>query len=694
MLAALDCECIESRVADYVRGTLSAIDARAIDEHISVCADCQLLVDQQIVSACFAPPVEPSPPSPHESSSSTAILTVSFVPPVVDKSATVATVPVAIPAGPDVLTTAPKVDSVLAIATTSEKSEIALDPKPKVTARPADAKSLRETLLSVPWWVVSAAFHVLVIMLIGLISMTFVPPNSDDTVVVVTPLLKESKLQLDAEQRRADATALLAKNETVPTDPTSKIQCDVTVPADVLATANLSDHFETINPEGTDSHGAFGNPDAHVFQALRGDDDAAGGGGTNGADFDALIGAGGGATRGSGGGFGGGTGTGFGTDSGSGGGCFGQRNGKGREFLIKRHGGSPATEAAVDRALNWLARHQSSDGHWDIARLQGGNTESGGFANDECIAPLAVLAFLGAGHTPKAGKYKDNVKRGIDWIISRQAANGSIKLGGATDKLGLSFISGRQGAAYTYSEALATLALAEAYGMTNDQRLGDAAQRGINFLASIQESDGGWSHYGCKSTSVVGWVVMALKSAKIAKLNVPPQTFQNALKYLDFVTEKNRDGYYGLSGYGGPKQYFYHQGYTMMAVSMVCYQFMGRGHDTEHQAELLVTQPPAWTTKSDFNGRPQNFYHWYYGTLGMFQIGGESWEKWNAALLKTLLPNQRTSSVPNDGSVGDVSGSWDPVTTWDPSGGRVYTTAMGALCLEVYYRYAQVNAHK
>ena len=46
-----------------------------------------------------------------------------------------------------------------------------------------------------------------------------------------------------------------------------------------------------------------------------------------------------------------------------------------------------------------------------------------------------------------------------------------------------------------------------------------------------------------------------------------------------------------------------------------------------------------------------------------------------------------------DGSDRDVDGSWDYEK--DPYGGkiswsrcgRVYTTALGALCLEVYYRY-------
>ena len=101
---------------------------------------------------------------------------------------------------------------------------------------------------------------------------------------------------------------------------------------------------------------------------------------------------------------------------------------------------------------------------------------------------------------------------------------------------------------------------------------------------------------------------------------------------------------------------------------------------------MLIAEPPVWDRGKFTAQEPQGFYHWYYGTLAMFQTGDTYWNKWNAALQKTLLPSQR-SGGPKDGSPQDVDGSWDPVTYWDATGGRVYSTAMGALCLEVYYRY-------
>ena len=73
-----------------------------------------------------------------------------------------------------------------------------------------------------------------------------------------------------------------------------------------------------------------------------------------------------------------------------------------------------------------------------------------------------------------------------------------------------------------------------------------------------------------------------------------------------------------------------------------------------------------------------NEYYWYYGTLAMMQHGGPEWEEWNAALRDLLISEQETS--------GHAAGSWKPRPPWGPYGGRIYSTAVNTLCLEVYYR--------
>jgi hypothetical protein len=73
-----------------------------------------------------------------------------------------------------------------------------------------------------------------------------------------------------------------------------------------------------------------------------------------------------------------------------------------------------------------------------------------------------------------------------------------------------------------------------------------------------------------------------------------------------------------------------------------------------------------------------NLYYWYYGTLAMYQYGGKPGERWNAAVRDPLIDQQVAD--------GDNAGSWDPNGPWGRYGGRLYSTAVATLTLEVYYR--------
>jgi hypothetical protein len=75
-----------------------------------------------------------------------------------------------------------------------------------------------------------------------------------------------------------------------------------------------------------------------------------------------------------------------------------------------------------------------------------------------------------------------------------------------------------------------------------------------------------------------------------------------------------------------------------------------------------------------------DYYLWYNCTLAMFQAGGEPWDRWNPIVRDTIINLQRHD--------GCARGSWDPSSKWGRTGGRIYTTALAVLTLEVYYRYA------
>jgi hypothetical protein len=368
---------------------------------------------------------------------------------------------------------------------------------------------------------------------------------------------------------------------------------------------------------------------------------------------------------------------------GGGGGTFGTRSGGGKKRALLKGGGTAKTESAVDAALRWLMRHQEKDGRWDAVKY-GATPEVGkgnGFnwGHDAAMTGLSTLAFLSAGHTPKIGKYKNTVKTAIDWILAKQKPNGTF-------------------GENIYEDAICTLAIAEAFGMFPDPKIKIAAQKGVDYLLN-PNADIHWGLAKDKvpySTSVLGWVLMAMKSAKIAGLVVPEEVFPKYKAHLELATSKDQSGNYDHVKYSIPGGLMFDANKndnTMTAIGMLMYEYLGvKRHDLSVMADRIIKDLPAWGGAiNDSSWGVDNFdmYHWYYATLALFQYGGDHWKKWNKALSDTLVGAQNKGG-PLDGSLQDIDGSWDPIDQWGRKQGRVYTTAMGAFCLEVYYRYETV----
>src|SRR6185312_7318531 len=110
------------------------------------------------------------------------------------------------------------------------------------------------------------------------------------------------------------------------------------------------------------------------------------------------------------------------------------RNASDRLSLIEGQGGNAKTEAAVVAALNWLVAAQSRDGRWSANQFGAGQEQmvlgqdrgGAGRNADTGISALALLAFLGAGHSHLQGEYRDTVRRGVDFLLRTQAADGSL----------------------------------------------------------------------------------------------------------------------------------------------------------------------------------------------------------------------------------------------------------------------------
>jgi hypothetical protein len=186
-------------------------------------------------------------------------------------------------------------------------------------------------------------------------------------------------------------------------------------------------------------------------------------------------------------------------------------------------------------------------------------------------------------------------------------------------------------------------------------------------------------------------MVMALKSGVMAGLDVDKSAFRGAVDWIDKMTDPE----FGKVGYqqrgGMPARTTAMQdkfpaanSEALTAVGVLTRIFAGAeaAKDTNIQkgADLMAKKLPKW----DSDAGTIDFYYWYYGTLAMFQVGGQHWTKWNGALKGSIIDHQRKETDRCE------FGSWDPEDCWSPEGGRVYATTLNCLCMEVYYRYPRV----
>ena len=324
------------------------------------------------------------------------------------------------------------------------------------------------------------------------------------------------------------------------------------------------------------------------------------------------------------------------------------------------YGGTKQSEAAVERALAWLAKHQESDGHWSVngfARKWDESKEGApGFGRHayahSAVTGLCTLAFLGAGYTHQGGRYGRVVGGALRWYERSMAKDGDLSDG-----------------ARMYSHAISTFAVCEALAMTRDRRLEPLASKAVAYLVQAQhQPSGGWRYFPRQfgDTSVHGWVVMALRSGLMAGVDVPEATFDGARRWLDAVTGGKYGGLYRYQP-GDPVTL------VMTAEGLASSLFLGVRHGPaiDEAAGMLLENLPQWD-------RP-NMYYWYYATMSAYQLKETTWKRWNEALRDMLVRHQRVKGI--------GAGSWDPVGRYGQDGGRLYATALSTLCLEVYYRY-------
>jgi hypothetical protein len=354
-----------------------------------------------------------------------------------------------------------------------------------------------------------------------------------------------------------------------------------------------------------------------------------------------------------------------------------------------KNGGDANTEQAVRGALEFLAKSQSPDGSWNAQAYGAGQravapsaealyrADTGKFA-DTAMTGLALLAFLGAGHTHNdGGPYAACVHRGLSYLCQQQFPSGDLS--------GRNQIGQQPTVRYArmYSHGIAAIALAEAYALTRDQDLLVPVKNAVDYsLKAMNPRTGGWRYDFASEdpgdTSQFGWQAMLLNSASVSNA-APLEGHHRVLlqRFLDSVSTGKSGGlavYRNLNPQSRPAS-------EQATVAMTAEAFAMRtmlglpmsAQATREAKQMLMNQLPG-------SSEP-NFYYWYYATLALYQSQphSEAWTLWNQAIKRELLATQL--------SQGDYAGSWDPRCIWGGHGGRIYTTTLGCMCLEVYYRY-------
>ncbi len=348
------------------------------------------------------------------------------------------------------------------------------------------------------------------------------------------------------------------------------------------------------------------------------------------------------------------------------GGGLSARNPEGRKEFGERYGATTESEAAVEKALAWLAAHQRPNGSWSFNLEHApcsGRCSHSKIASDMATPStgatgLALLAFLGAGYTHTEGKYQKVVNDGLYYLrgAAVEATSG---------------IDWQQGSMYGHGIAMMAVAESLAMSRTKENEKGDADLRDLVedatwFTTYAQHKNGSWGYSPGKfgDTTQTGWQVLSLIAARRSKV---PISYHILPKARDYILSTRLDESYSFAYQKGERQ-----DPTNTAIGLTLMLYLGKTpYDLQMSRALddLSNRGPKLT----------NVYHDYYGTLALHHSRHSNWTQWNKKVRDHLVRTQASS--------GHEAGSWHFKDEFGDVGGRLYTTAMSAMILEIYYRY-------
>lgn len=361
------------------------------------------------------------------------------------------------------------------------------------------------------------------------------------------------------------------------------------------------------------------------------------------------------------------------------------RSAAGKQAALNRFGGTAESEAAVQRGLVWLKRHQKADGSWSFDHrcpdCDDSCSQPGSFARSTMGATsMALLAYLGSGSSSIDGPWQSTVEAGLNHLAKNaNATPDGLDLRGTFDGNGGLYIQGLATICLSEAVAMNELALKSAKAsdktigvkprlqvVDDTRRLKAAVQNAVQFITKAQDPSGGGWRYSPREpgdTSVVGWQVMGLVSAKSVGIAIPSRTTNGIDDFLRRVQVDEGSGY----GYMEPRIKP-----STTAIGLLCRMYRGWRPDRpplQRGVKYLSNLGPA----------RDDMYYNYYATQVMHQWGGAEWKKWNEVMREQLVTTQIRT--------GHAEGSWNVADPHGGPGGRLYMTCLAIMTLEVYYRH-------
>lgn len=306
-------------------------------------------------------------------------------------------------------------------------------------------------------------------------------------------------------------------------------------------------------------------------------------------------------------------------------------------------------DVAIERGLAWLARQQIDNGSFG----KGGQSNTG-------IASLCIMAFLAKGHTPGVGPYGDVINKGIDFVLGSAKENGLL-------------VDRQLGSGPMYSHAISALFLSEVSGMVDPERqekIDTVLPYALEVILAAQKvkksanQQGGWRyHLSSKDSDIscTGWPLMALRSARNNGASVPGEAISEGIQFV--MNCRNDDGGFAYQPGKG-------SGLARTGTALLCLELTG------HHAEEAATGAGDWILTHPQRSQGQSFYYYglYYCAQGMFQLGGDHWERFARHMYEMMLRFQA------------ADGSWPQGSGNEARAGTCYATAMSVLAMSVTYR--------